>query len=53
MRIKTHGGKYMARKNVSDEKPDEELRILWGNSDDPIVKMILIMCYSGFRLSAY
>ena len=32
---------------------DEELRILWGNSDDPIVKMVLIMCYSGFRLSAY
>lgn len=43
----------MARKNVSDEKPDEELRILWGNSDEPIVKMVLIMCYSGFRLSAY
>lgn len=43
----------MARKNVSDEKPDEELRILWGNSDDPIVKMVLSMCYLGFRLSAY
>lgn len=32
---------------------DEELRILWGRRDDPVVKMILIMCYSGFRLSAY
>jgi len=32
---------------------DEELAILWQNKHDPIVGMILIMCYSGFRISAY
>lgn len=32
---------------------DEELKILWNNKDDHIVQMILIMCYSGFRIKAY
>lgn len=32
---------------------DEELKILWENKDDPIVEMILIMCYSGYRIAAY
>lgn len=32
---------------------DRELEILWKNSADPEVKMILIMCYSGFRISEY
>ena len=32
---------------------DEELKILWSIREDPVVKMILVMCYSGFRVSAY
>ncbi|MDD3140215.1 MAG: tyrosine-type recombinase/integrase [Lachnospiraceae bacterium] len=32
---------------------DEELKILWDNKMDATVEMILIMCYSGFRISAY
>lgn len=29
---------------------DEELQILWNNTDDPEVQLILIMCYSGWRI---
>lgn len=29
---------------------DEELQILWNNADDPEVQLILIMCYSGWRI---
>lgn len=32
---------------------DADLKILWANKDDPTVEMILIMCYSGFRISEY
>lgn len=32
---------------------DRELSILWENKENPIVEMLLIMCYSGFRISAY
>ncbi len=32
---------------------DEELKVLWRQQDDPVVKMILIMCYSGFRIGAW
>lgn len=32
---------------------DEDLRVLWKNKDDEVVEMLLIMCYSGFRISAY
>lgn len=28
---------------------DEEMRTMWAHSDDPIVKIILIQCYTGFR----
>lgn len=31
----------------------EELETLWKNYQDPVVEMILIMCYSGFRIRAY
>lgn len=30
---------------------DQELQILWSNADDPEVQLILIMCYSGWRIS--
>ena len=32
---------------------DEDLNVLWNRKEDPVVRMILIMCYSGFRVSAY
>ena len=32
---------------------DFDLQILWENANDPVVEMILIMCYSGFRITAY
>lgn len=32
---------------------DQELNLLWKNKDNEDVQMILIMCYSGFRISAY
>ena len=30
-----------------------EIKLLWDNRMDPTAEMLLIMCYSGFRLSAY
>lgn len=32
---------------------DQELEILWRNHTDPVAEMLLIMCYSGYRISAY
>lgn len=32
---------------------DMELEILWKDKDDPITQMILIMCYSGYRIKAF
>ena len=32
---------------------DEDLAVLRKHKADPIIEMILIMCYSGFRISEY
>ena len=32
---------------------DDEMKILWENQDDPIIEFLLIMCYSGYRITAY
>lgn len=32
---------------------EDELRILWAHKDNETAEMLLIMCYSGFRISAY
>ena len=32
---------------------EDDLRILWAHKEDEVVEMILIMCYSGFRIAAY
>ena len=32
---------------------EDELRTLWAHQADPIVEMLLIMCYSGYRIAAY
>lgn len=32
---------------------DDEMKILWDHKDDVIVQFILIMCYSGWRISEF
>ncbi len=32
---------------------DDELRILWEHKDNPAAELLLIMCYSGYRIAAY
>lgn len=32
---------------------ESELKTFWANTDNPVVEMILIMCYSGYRIAAY
>ena len=32
---------------------ESDLKILWTHQDNDVVEMLLIMCYSGFRISAY
>lgn len=32
---------------------DSDLKILWKNKSDPVCEMLLIMCYSGFRIQAF
>lgn len=32
---------------------EEELQVLWQHQEDPVVEMLLIMCYSGYRIAAY
>ena len=51
-------GKYVVMPRTREEvhhEPfsDEDLQVLWQNREEPVVKMILVMCYSGFRVSAY
>ena len=32
---------------------DHDLNVLWAHKDDDIVQSLLIMCYSGFRITEY
>ncbi len=32
---------------------EDDLKILWAHHEDPIVEMLIIMCYSGCRIAAY
>lgn len=32
---------------------DADLKTLWKHKDNPVVEMLLIMCYSGYRIAAY
>lgn len=32
---------------------DDELRVLWNHQGDPVIELVLIMCYAGYRISAY
>ena len=51
-------GNYIVMPYTSEEShhqdfTDAELTILWQYKDDPVAAMILIMCYSGFRVGAF
>lgn len=45
--------------NISDDDEhgvpftEDELRVLWAHKDNEVAEMLLIMCYSGYRISAY
>ena len=32
---------------------EDELKILWAHKDKPVIEFALIMCYSGYRITAY
>ena len=32
---------------------DQELAVMWENKDNDVIQMLLIMCYSGFRIRAF
>lgn len=32
---------------------NDELKVFWSCKEDPVVEMLLIMCYSGFRIKAF
>ena len=56
--VTTDHSQFVTIKVADDEEPgvpftDEELLLLWKNQQDPNIEMLLIMCYSGFRISAY
>lgn len=47
---------YVAIKTEDDDEhgvpfTDDEMKVLWSNKEDDEVQMILIMCYSGFRIT--
>ena len=51
-------GKYVVMPFTAEEIhhqdfTDDELQILWKHQNDPVVNMVLIMCYSGFRISEF
>ena len=51
-------GQYLVMPSVRpqvhhDAFTEEQLSVLLEHSDDPRAAMVLIMCYSGFRVSAY
>jgi len=54
---KDYGAYVVARSTKSVEHheafSDKDLTTLWKNSRDPVIRMVLVMCYSGFRVSAY
>ena len=51
-------GYFVEMPSVKEEKhhqdfSDEELSVLWENRRDPVVQMVLVMCYSGFRVGEF
>ncbi len=58
-RICTIDASKHVRINIKDDDEkgvpfsDKEMATLWKHKDDEIIEMVLIMCYSGFRITAY
>lgn len=54
---KNYAAHIAIRKEDDDEHgvpfTEDELRILWQHKDNETVEMLLIMCYSGFRIKEY
>ena len=51
-------GQYVVMPSAPDHEhhepfSDEDLKVMWRHRDNEIIKRVLIMCYSGFRVSAY
>lgn len=48
-------GLICEKKNIKHGQSfsDEEIKYMWEHSDEESYKQLLIMCYSGFRISAY
>lgn len=49
---------YLSMPDVQEDEhgvafSDDELKILWANKGDPVIEFLLIMCYSGYRITAY
>lgn len=56
--IETDHSKHLYIPIVDDDEQGEpftesELQLLWDNKNDDTIQMLLIMCYSGFRITAY
>ncbi len=57
--INNLGDANMIKINIDDDDEhgvpftNDELKRLWEEKDNPVVEMILIICYSGYRISAY
>lgn len=50
--------KFVTIRKEDDDKSgipflDDELKILWDHKENETAEMLLIMCYSGYRISAY
>lgn len=47
--------KVKIENNKEEGEPfsDDELEVLWSHRDNPMIEMLLIMCYSGYRIKAY
>lgn len=51
-------GRYVVMPSTPEQEhhqafTDDEIKTLWKHKNDPIIRLILVMCYSGFRISAY
>lgn len=51
-------GKFVTIKTANDDEhgvpfTEDELKTLWAHQTDETIEMVLIMCYAGYRVSAY
>ncbi len=56
--VDTDYSRYLKIHIPDDDEPgvpfsDDELKTLWAHQDDPVIELMLIICYSGYRILAY